>query len=54
MVFVLEILIRVLSHVLVPMFLFGLVGAAFVVVISTAHDLLEIFTPDEEHGEADL
>ncbi|WP_263408627.1 hypothetical protein [Terriglobus tenax] len=51
---VLDLFIRGLSHVLVPMFFFGLVGSAFVVVISTAHDVLEVFTPDEEHADSDL
>lgn len=54
MVFVVDLFIHGLSHLLVPMFFFGLVGSAFVVVISTAHDLLEVFTPDEEPSESEL
>lgn len=35
----LDLVIRALSHVLIPMFLIGMAGSAVVVVITLVHDL---------------
>ena len=40
----LDLLIRALSHILVPLFLLGLAGSAIVVVITLIHDVHEFFT----------
>lgn len=40
----LDVLVRALSHVLVPMFLIGLAGSAVVVAITLVHDVHEFFT----------
>ena len=42
-----QILFKALDHVLVAMFLIGGVGSAFVIVISFAEDMHELFTKDE-------
>ena len=39
----LDVLIRGLSHVLVPMFLVGMVGSAVVVAITVVHDVNDFF-----------
>lgn len=40
-------LVRVVAKVLVPLFFFGLAGAAVVVVISFVEDLKELFGEEE-------
>jgi hypothetical protein len=42
-----HLLLKVLDHVLVAMFLIGGVGSAFVIVISFAEDMHELFTKNE-------
>ena len=44
----LDVLIRALSHILVPLFLVGMVGSSIVVIITFIHDVRDFFTPDEE------
>jgi len=43
----LDVVIRLLAHVLIPMFAVGMVGAAVVVAITFMHDLVDFFTEDE-------
>ena len=40
----LDLLIRALSHVLVPMFLVGMVGSAVVVSITLVHDIADFLS----------
>lgn len=46
----LDLLIRALSHVLVPMFLIGLAGSAIVVIITLVNDVHEFFTDSGDTG----
>ena len=39
-----DIVIRGLSHVLIPMFLVGMAGSAVVVLITVVHDLNDFFS----------
>lgn len=43
----LDIVMRLLAHVLVPMFAVGMVGSTVVVAITFVHDLVDFFTEDE-------
>ena len=42
----LDLLIRALSHLLIPMFLVGMAGAAVVVAITLFHDLHDFLSDD--------
>jgi hypothetical protein len=42
-----DVVIRVVAKVLVPLFFFGMAGAAVVVVISFLEDLKELFGEEE-------
>lgn len=42
-----QMLLKVLDHVLVAMFLIGGVGSSFVIIISFAEDMHELFTKDK-------
>jgi len=48
----LDVFIRALSHVLVPLFLIGMVGSSIVVLITFIHDVRDFFTSDEEAPSA--
>lgn len=48
---VVDIVIRALSHLLVPMFTVGMVGSVFVVIITFGHDLVDFFS---DEGENDM
>ncbi len=48
---VIDVVIRALSHILVPMFAVGMAGSALVVVITFGHDLLDFFS---DEGENDM
>ena len=39
-----DVVIRGLSHILVPMFLVGMAGSAIVVLITVVHDLNDFFS----------
>ncbi len=42
-----DVLIRILSSVLVPLFFAGMIGSLLVVVMTIIRDLQEIFTSDD-------
>ena len=42
----LDLVLRTLSHILVPMFLIGMAGSAIVVAITLFHDVHEFFLDD--------
>ncbi len=43
---VINVVIRALSHLLIPMFTVGMAGSAFVVLITFGHDLLDFFSDE--------
>lgn len=52
MKFMLDLVIRGLSHVLIPMFLVGLGGSAIVVAITLVKDLHDFFSDGGEQSPA--
>ncbi len=46
-----DLVIRGLSHILVPMFLVGMAGSSLVVAITVVHDLIDFFS---DEGENDM
>jgi hypothetical protein len=48
---VINIVVRALSHVLIPMFVLGMAGSTIVVVITFGHDLVDFFS---DEGENDM
>lgn len=52
MKFMLDLVIRGLAHVLIPMFLVGLCGSAIVVAITLVKDMHDFFSDNGEQGPA--
>ncbi len=52
MKFMLDLVIRGLSHVLIPMFLIGLGGSAIVVAITLVKDMHDFFADNGEQSPA--
>ncbi|AFL87914.1 hypothetical protein Terro_1608 [Terriglobus roseus DSM 18391] len=48
----LEIFVRAISHVLVPMFLIGMAGSAVVVAITVVHDIHDFFADNGEESKS--
>ena len=46
-----NLLVRGLSHLLVPMFLVGMAGSSLVVVITVMHDMVDFFS---DEGDNDM
>jgi hypothetical protein len=44
----LDLIVRAISHVLVPMFLIGMAGSAIVVAITVVHDIHDFFSDNGE------
>lgn len=44
----LDLLVRAISHVLVPLFLIGMAGSAVVVAITVVHDIHDFFADNGE------
>ena len=47
-----DVVIRALAHVLVPMFLVGMAGSAIVVVITVVHDINDFFSDSGDEAAA--
>ncbi|WP_170835082.1 hypothetical protein [Terriglobus roseus] len=46
----LDLIVRAISHVLVPMFLIGMGGSAIVVAITVVHDIHDFFSDNGEEA----
>ena len=48
----LDLVVRGLSHVLVPMFLIGMAGSAIVVMITVVHDIRDFFSDSGDESKS--
>lgn len=42
-------IVLVFAKILVPLFFLGLLGSAIVIVVTTVHDLSEVWTSDDDN-----